>query len=165
MAGNGLTQQQRFWLDHVKGCTSSGLSMRDYADRHGFDVQQFYSWKVESKKGAVAFRQRGVAVAGGFRQLPVPQSSPWLRFLSSLIKPDVRSYRIRLSDWLHITHTALLSVASTQDAASQGRCRRPLEKIGGSRALPLCAVAQGNCARVHRHNGQRSDSSGCTSRS
>lgn len=49
MAGNGLTQQQRFWLDHVKGCTSSGLSMRDYADRHGFDVQQFYSWKSQLK--------------------------------------------------------------------------------------------------------------------
>lgn len=45
MAGNGLTQQQQFWLDRVKGCMSSGLSMRDYADRHGFDAQQFYGWK------------------------------------------------------------------------------------------------------------------------
>ncbi len=43
----------------------------------------------------------GVAVAGGFRQVPVPQSLPWLRFPSPLIKPDVRNYRIRLSDRLH----------------------------------------------------------------
>ena len=31
----------------------------------------------------------------------MPHSSPWLRFLSPLIKPDVPISGIRLSDWLH----------------------------------------------------------------
>ena len=39
---------------------------------------------VESKMGAVAWGQW-----------------PTLRFPSPLIEPDLRSYRIRLSDWLH----------------------------------------------------------------
>src|SRR5262245_40581194 len=39
---------------------------------------------VESKMGAVAWGQW-----------------PALRFPSPLIEPDLRSYRIRLSDWLH----------------------------------------------------------------
>ena len=43
-------------------------------------------------------RRKGVAVPGGFRQVPVPHSPPWLRFQSPLIKPDVRISRIRLSD-------------------------------------------------------------------
>jgi hypothetical protein len=59
----------------------------------------------------------GVAVAGGFRQVPVPQSVPWLRFLSPLIKPDVRNYRIRLSDWLHRkAHNAQLSMQMPCDS-------------------------------------------------
>ena len=30
-------------------------------------------------------------MTGGFRQMPVPQSTPWLRFLFPLIKPDVNA--------------------------------------------------------------------------
>ena len=30
------------------------------------------------------------------------RGSVWPRFPSPLIKPDMRSYRIRLSDWLHL---------------------------------------------------------------
>jgi len=40
----------------------------------------------------------GLAVTGGFRHLPVPQTRPWLRFPPPLIEPDVRISRIRLSD-------------------------------------------------------------------
>ena len=53
---------------------------------------------VESTTGAVAVGGRGVAVPGGFRQVPVPHSPPWLRFQSPLIEPDLRISRIRLSD-------------------------------------------------------------------
>ena len=48
----------------------------------------------------------GGAVAGGFRHVPVPQSTPWLRFLSPLIERNVRISRITLSDWLHGRPTA-----------------------------------------------------------
>jgi len=44
----------------------------------------------------------GVAVTGSFRLMPVPQSKPSPRFLSPLIKPDMRISRIRLSDRLHV---------------------------------------------------------------
>ena len=66
---------------------------------------------VESRKGAVAAGV-GVAVAGGFRQVPVPQSTPWLRFLSPLIEPDVPISGIRLSDQLHYRPTADTSVVT-----------------------------------------------------
>jgi hypothetical protein len=36
-----------------------------------------------------------------FAVMPVPHSAPSLRFRSPLIEPDVRIYRIRLSDWFH----------------------------------------------------------------
>ena len=32
---------------------------------------------------------------------------PWFRFPPSLIEPDVRIYRIRLSDWIHARLTAV----------------------------------------------------------
>ena len=66
---------------------------------------------VELRKGAVAAGV-GVAVAGGFRQVPVPQSTPWLRFLSPLIEPDVPISGIRLSDQLHYRPTADTSVVT-----------------------------------------------------
>ena len=50
-------------------------------------------------------RTGGVAVSGGFRQVPVPHSPPWLRFQSPLIEPDVRISRIRLSDEIMPSHT------------------------------------------------------------
>jgi hypothetical protein len=42
-------------------------------------------------------RRPGVAVTGGFRLVPVPQSVPWLRFQHPLIEPDLRISRIRLA--------------------------------------------------------------------
>jgi hypothetical protein len=57
----------------------------------------------------------GVAVAGGFRPVPVPQSTPWLRFLSPLIERNVRISRITLSDWLHVRPTAGRLGASVRD--------------------------------------------------
>lgn len=50
MAQRGLTKKQRVWLGHIKACASSGLSMRAYAERHGFDVQRFYVWKSQLKQ-------------------------------------------------------------------------------------------------------------------
>jgi hypothetical protein len=53
--------------------------------------------RVDARRGSG--RLRGVAVAGGFRPAPVPQSAPWPRFRAPLIEPDVRISRIRLSSW------------------------------------------------------------------
>jgi hypothetical protein len=52
---------------------------------------------VESTTGAVAVGREGSCCPTAFA-LPVPyQFGPLLRFLSPLIEPDVRNYRIRLS--------------------------------------------------------------------
>lgn len=53
MAQDWLTEKQRFWLDHIESCLSSGVSMRAYADRHGLDVQRFYGWKNQLKRFGV----------------------------------------------------------------------------------------------------------------
>ena len=54
-------------------------------------------WTVESTTGAVAVGREGSCCPTAFA-LPVPyQFGPLLRFLSPLIEPDVRNYRIRLS--------------------------------------------------------------------
>jgi hypothetical protein len=50
---------------------------------------------VESTTGAVALAFRWVS--GGAFALPPQSGLTWLRFLSPLIEPDVRNYRIRLS--------------------------------------------------------------------
>jgi len=62
------------------------------------DAQRGSPVRVESRMGAVAWGQ-----------WPAP------RFPSPLIEPDVRSYRIRLSDWLH---------REAHDAAASGRRSR-----------------------------------------
>ena len=52
---------------------------------------------VESTTGAVAVGGGG-SCSRRLSPLPVPHSSPWLRFQSPLVEPDVRISRIRLSD-------------------------------------------------------------------
>jgi len=52
---------------------------------------------VESTTGAVAVGKGG-SCCRWLSPIPVPHSSPWLRFQSPLIEPDVRISRIRLSD-------------------------------------------------------------------
>ena len=52
---------------------------------------------VESTTGAVAVGKGG-SCCRWLSPIPVPHSSPWLRFQSPLIEPDMQISRIRLSD-------------------------------------------------------------------
>ena len=52
---------------------------------------------VESTTGAVAVGGGG-SCSRRLLPMPVPHSSPWLRFQSPLVEPDMRISRIRLSD-------------------------------------------------------------------
>ena len=73
---------------------------------------------------------------------------PSLRFPSPLIETDLRSYRIRLSDWLHCEAHARHLAASVRGIGDLVY-RRSHERTAGSRALPLYAAAQGSRARAH----------------
>ena len=56
-----------------------------------------YYRPVESTTGAVAVG-RGGSCSRRLSPMPVPHSSPWLRFQSPLVEPDMQISRIRLSD-------------------------------------------------------------------
>lgn len=58
------------------------------------------SGRVEKRRGGCSRGEE--LLTGGFRQVPVPQSAPLLRFLFPLIERT----RIALSDWLHVRPTA-----------------------------------------------------------
>ena len=45
-----MTSTQQFWLEHVEACEGAGVSMKDYAERHGLNLQNFYCWKGQLKK-------------------------------------------------------------------------------------------------------------------
>lgn len=81
MSRTVLSQHQTFWLDHIKAWSSSGLSMREYADRHGFDAQEFYRWKRHLKT-------RGVLPEHPERCAATEQSEPFIR---AAISPAVSS--------------------------------------------------------------------------
>ena len=53
--------------------------------------------RVESTTGAVAVGKGG-SCCRWLSPIPVPHSSPWLRFQSPLIEPDMQISSIRLSD-------------------------------------------------------------------
>jgi hypothetical protein len=41
----GLTQRQRYWLEHIQSCEASGKSIAEYATEHGVNVRAMYSGK------------------------------------------------------------------------------------------------------------------------
>ena len=65
---------------------------------------------VESTTGAVAVGKGG-SCCRRLSPIPVPHSSPWLRFQSPLIEPDMQISRIRLSDEIMPSHVAPSGVA------------------------------------------------------
>ncbi len=79
-------------------------------------------------------RRKGVAVPGGFRQVPVPHSPPWLRFQSPLIEPDVRISRASGSR----TRSCLRPRMARR---SRGKAREPVLRpeslVGEAHRLPV----------------------------
>jgi hypothetical protein len=104
--------------------------------------------RVDARRGGC--RQRGVAVAGGFRQLPVPQSAPWPRFRAPLIEPDVRISRIRLS--LRTSCLRSRRVVESAPTAYRGRASRRDTRpgIGGTRCLAVGASSSTTAEAVVR---------------
>ena len=70
--------------------------------------------RVESTAGAVAVGKGG-SCCQGLSPMPVPHSSPWLRFQSRLIEPDLQISCIWLSDEIMPSPTENLPYA-VQDA-------------------------------------------------
>jgi hypothetical protein len=90
------------WFPLVCGvaetCTRKAKAILSVTEVNPTSHQGSMAAVVESRMGAVAWGQW-----------------PALRFPSPLIEPDLRSYRIRLSDWLH---------REAHDAAASGRRSR-----------------------------------------
>ena len=40
-----LTERQRYWLEHLQACESSGISITEYCTTHGFKPQAMYAGK------------------------------------------------------------------------------------------------------------------------
>ena len=97
MRNNRLSKQQQFWFDHIKGCASSDLSMREYADRHGFDAQQFYSWKNKLKALGVLSDQAATCVADQRSELSFIRASVLPVGPLQASEPRCQSYSARLS--------------------------------------------------------------------
>ncbi len=86
-----------------------------------------------------------MAVSGGFRLVPVPQASPWLRFLSPLIKPGVRFSRTRLSDWLGRTGMRPDTTGVLQQKNAELAMDLPLGEAIASVAKGPCDAAVRRC--------------------
>jgi hypothetical protein len=68
--------------------------------------------------------------------------------------------RIRLSDRLHIRHTAAHDMAIVRDASSQGFHRRLLTRTSECRALPLRVFARGRREYARRQSDRPPGTSG-----
>jgi len=103
--------------------------------------------RVEKRRGGS--RRGEELLTGGFRHIPVPQSTPLLRFLFPLIERNVRISRIALSDWLHVRPTA-----GTVDRGKRSRRMRPsspytrsMENLAVPRPWTLCRRVRKSRAR------------------
>jgi len=49
-----LTDKQHHWLQHIRACELSGISVKAYAEQHGIKIKTLYYWKKTLvKKGAL----------------------------------------------------------------------------------------------------------------
>jgi hypothetical protein len=66
-------RKQQYWLEHIRRCQSSRLSVRDYCDHFGLSQASFYAWKR-------VLRQRGLLADTGPGS-PRAQAPPTPRFV------------------------------------------------------------------------------------
>ena len=83
----------------------------EHGSRHGSTRGVTTAKVVESTTGAVAVG-RGGSCSWRLSPMPVPHSSPWLRFQSPLVGPDMQISRIRLSDEIMPSPTESLPYAA-----------------------------------------------------
>jgi hypothetical protein len=56
---NGLTERQRYWLEQIRACEASGVTVAEYATAHGITAQAMYAGKkILVKKGVLARTHR-----------------------------------------------------------------------------------------------------------
>jgi len=54
-----LTKRQRYWLDHIRSCETSGQSMMQYASENGLAVHALYAGKKTLVDKGVLPRSKG----------------------------------------------------------------------------------------------------------
>ena len=71
-----LTERQRYWLEHIRACKDSGMTMADYAAEHGLGARAMYAGKkILVKKGVLPGTQP--ARFQRVRVIQAPVSEQW----------------------------------------------------------------------------------------
>lgn len=70
----GLTERQRYWLDHLQACEELGETTKAYAELHGLSVSMMYSWRKELTIRGVYSRQSGGTRSPRFDRVQVFES-------------------------------------------------------------------------------------------
>ena len=124
-------------LNHPKWPSSRGSSLA------GYPAKPPASYQIKPTTICVVSSSTGDLRRRGARRVEKRRGgSPWglLRFPFPLIKPDVPISGIRLSDWLHVRHTAAAQYARVADAARQALRRSHRPRTCSCQPLSYCAV-------------------------
>ncbi|MEO5366927.1 MAG: hypothetical protein H7831_11365 [Magnetococcus sp. WYHC-3] len=70
----GLSDRQRYWLDHLRCCQSEAGTITGYAGAHGLSLPSLYFWK--RKLTAMGLLEGAGGVRSRFQRLELTTSSP-----------------------------------------------------------------------------------------
>lgn len=48
-----LTETQQYWLEHIRACSKSGLTMKAYAEAYALSATALYAWKKTLRRKGV----------------------------------------------------------------------------------------------------------------
>ena len=110
--GTALTERQRYWLEHVQACESSGKTIAEYAAEHSLAAQAMYAGKqMLVRKGLL------------------PSTRPVRFQRAQVAEPVVGSeWRIHLPNGVSVAFSGSVDTATfttvLNTAATLGRCDR-----------------------------------------
>jgi len=77
----GMTDKQRYWLEHIKACEATGQSLSAYAAEHQLGLKSCYRWKsLLTQMGLLADTAVAVPVFRPVQIKPVSMSTAHFRF-------------------------------------------------------------------------------------
>lgn len=98
-----LTPSQRYWLTHLEAAERTGISLREYADNNGLEVQSLYTGKhVLKRLGAWPVKQAEISLC----RAEVVESTPRGR--------DVESNHGPINCRVHLPNGVMVELASTE---------------------------------------------------
>lgn len=121
-AGSSLSEQERFWLEHLQRWKSSGQTAQAYAKAHGLSRCQIFQWARHLRRQGISLLEKDALL---FRQVAVVEKLP---VSEKGTKIDVGLF-LSLSALVHLPNGVVVELSGISGLTHAGELLRQAARL------------------------------------